>query len=203
MWVSIEGLISVGKSTLLGQVREHIPNIVVCREPVDKWIASGMLQLSYEDPQKYSFPAQCMFFDTRVDQINEVWQPGKVMVSERSPFSDKLFWETKRRNGDVNDTLHSVYENMWKKWQKLTPKECPDLFIYLDASLETCMERLKKRGREAENSVTMEYQRILKEVHEEVFGQGKEVVMPNGKRVPVVRVDCEVDFEEELAGAKN
>jgi deoxyadenosine/deoxycytidine kinase len=195
-WVSFDGIISVGKSTLLDQIISLLgKDVVKCPEPVDKWIASGMLKLSYEDPEIYSFPAQCMFFDTRVDQINEVWEDGKLMISERSPFSDSLFWETKRRNGDVNDTLHAIYMNIWKKWQRLTPKECPDLFIYLDASLETCMNRLKQRGREAENSVTMEYQRILKEVHDKTFG-GTHVEMPNGKRVPVIRVDTEIDYSK-------
>lgn len=194
MWVSVEGIISVGKSTLLAELSKHT-NIIECPEPVQKWIDSGMLELSYIDPKTYSFPAQCMFFDTRVDQINEVWQDGEIMVSERSPFSDKLFWETKRRNGDVNETLHSVYMNMWTKWQRLTPKECPDLFIYLNASLDTCMKRLKERGREAESTVTREYQETLKQVHDEVF-KNEEVIMPNGKPVPVIIVDCELNYKE-------
>jgi deoxyadenosine/deoxycytidine kinase len=124
-----------------------------------------------------------------------VWKYDRVVISERSVFSDRLFWETKRRNGDVDDTLHGIYMNMWKKWQKLTPKESPDLFIYLDASLETCMQRLKERGRESESNVSWEYQRILKQVHDETFG-GMDVEMPNGKRVPVLKVNCEIDYRE-------
>jgi len=47
----------------------------------------------------------------------------------------------------------------------------PDVTIYLDANPETCMERLKKRGRRAEKEVALSYLKRIDALHRQLFGR--------------------------------
>jgi deoxyadenosine/deoxycytidine kinase len=196
VWISIEGLIGAGKTTLLKRIKESISNspITVIPEPVEVWQKSGLLKKSYDEEtaELYAFPAQCHFFSTRINTLRTQFNlsPGAINVSERSPFSDKLFWELNA----VDDDLKACYLEMWKLWQELVPVRNPSLFVYLRPTLETCMLRTRKRARPEDKDVPIEYQRRLMEEHDKVFGAGT-VTMPDGTVVKCVIVETEEDVD--------
>lgn len=58
------------------------------------------------------------------------------------------------------------------------------------------MRRVRERNREAEDALTMDYQKILKEEHEKIFFDPEGVLMPDGSRVPCVVIDATEDFRD-------
>ena len=61
----------------------------------------------------------------------------------------------------VDDGMLTVdHLNVYLKYFKLLKDKYPkpDLMIWLDASPEICLERIKKRGRESEKKISLEYQ---------------------------------------------
>ena len=77
--LSVEGNIGAGKSTLVEALKEryaHDPSILFLQEPVDVWSTvqqdgKTILELFYENQEKYSFAFQAMAFSTRLKMIRE------------------------------------------------------------------------------------------------------------------------------------
>jgi len=193
MWVSLEGLISSGKSTLVEKVISQIENVQIIPEPVEEWETSGLLKKSYTDPM-YTFPAQCEFFCSRIRTFRRLYDPNKINVSERSPFSDTFFWNIQ----SVDPLLHATYHGMWKEWQNLLPKRNPDLFIYLVTSTDNCMGRIKERGRSSEQGISRAYMEKLRDQHD-MHLSGSVVKMPDGTLVPSITIDSSVNYRDDPA----
>lgn len=198
--ICVEGGVGAGKSTICSLLdpilQEHFGKQKVCiiDEPVDEWIDNGILKLSYEQPKLYSFPAQCVFFTSRIRHIQEQVQSNvnaTVFLTERSPFSDQMFWNLKLELEDISPVLHKAYLDMWKEWQNLLPLQ-PSLFIYFKVSLDTCMKRVKERNREAEKTMNKDYQKRLLEEHDKMFLDKEYVLLPDQKtNVPCITIDLE------------
>lgn len=202
-WVSIEGMMSSGKSTLSVLLCDKLGYNLV-PEPVKEWEESGILEASYTNPQMYSFPAQTVFFTSRIAAFRKVVTSlasresadPPVIVSDASPFSDKGYWNTKLAREDVNPMLHSAYLNMWNEWQNLLPIRKPSLFLYLSISVEECMKRLRLRNREAETTVDVSYLQTLKEQQDKIFLDPLGVLMPDGTRVKCIVIDAMPNFRD-------
>lgn len=207
-WISLEANIAAGKSTLQALLLPRLEALfggagVVARvdEPVKKWEANRVLEHSYNDPRAWSFPAQCHFFTSRVDEFCDQYARNphaRVFFSERSVFSDKLFWNTQLALGRVDAEMAPIYLDMWRVWQRLLPVGRPTLFVYLDTRLDACVDRMGVRARAAEDGVPRTYMQVLHDQHEREFG-GTHAVMPDGARVPVLRVDGNPDFRYDAA----
>lgn len=200
IWVSVEGLIGAGKSTLIEGLRVlNGQSTVLVEEPVQKWIDSGILKKAYENPTVYNFPAQCTFFTSRIKGFAQIYQATlptqRFFLSERSAFSDVIFWDTQVNLGRVAPDLYDVYKDMWDVFQYLQPMPNPTLFVYLRPSLEECMRRMQERGRVEESTVDEVYQGELFRQHDERFNK-EWVEMPNGTQVPCLVIDSNVNFRD-------
>lgn len=198
-WVSVEGIIGAGKSTLIEQL-SHLNGVeaTYVPEPVEKWVKSGILKKAYESPQVWNFPAQCHFFTSRIDTFCSVYDPNRSLyVSERSAFSDQLFWNTQLNLGRVDAELHEIYRDMWRTFQRLQPVPNPSLFVYLRPDFDQCMARMINRNRSEEKSVDTKYQRELYRQHEETFSSDG-VLMPDGTVVPCIIVEGNGNFRDDL-----
>ena len=203
MWYSIEGTIGVGKTTFIEKVVKPFLGdknsvVVTIPEPVEEWENSGILKKSYTDPT-YRFPAQCTFFTSRIRKFKSLYNPNGLNISERSPFSDKLFWGIQE---DVDPLLRVAYDDLWVEWQNLMPKRNPDLFIYLTTSLETCMSRIRERNRSSESGVAEEYMRKLTAEHDRYLMDPLGVLMPDGVRIPCIVISTDLNYRDDVEVAK-
>lgn len=196
----MEGGVAGGKTTFLEKVLPHMTHkCAIVPEPVEEWEQSGVLKRSYED-NNFKFAAQCVFFSSRIRKFRSVYRRDrKLYISERSPFSDKLFWNV---NCDNDEDLHTAYMDMWKEWQRLLPISKPKLFIYLKTSVDTCMARMHERNRDAESTVSREYQAKIIAEHDRVFA-GDLVSLPDGTVVPCIIIDGEQNYRDDEDIAKN
>lgn len=205
VWVSIEGIIGAGKTTLIKNILPHLEEkygeneILVVDEPVKQWIESGHLEKCTTEP----YVAQTFFFHTRVERFIELLSQRddsnlSVIISERSMISDRyVFWDTTCLNGGVTELAQKTYPALWNTWSRLLKGNTPDLYIYLELDVETSQARMRSRNRSAEQEVvSKEYQKQLLDAHERVF------FSKDGK-YNAVRISSAQNFKDDTSVAKD
>ena len=175
--LSIEGNIGAGKSTLLDQLKEGCVDsrqkVVFMQEPVDKWSEicneSGdtILSCFYQDPGKYAFAFQVMAFTSRLAAFKRLVKENpdcELIVCERSLEADRnIFAQMMRDQGSMEPMVYQVYEMLYET----TASEFPaSNIVYLDASPETCLQRIAKRGRAGESGIGLDYLETCKSYYD-------------------------------------
>jgi deoxyadenosine/deoxycytidine kinase len=190
----VEGNIGVGKSTFLRIVEETLDCQMVF-EPHEKWQdingAGNLLHHFYADTQRWAYTFQSYAFMTRVmeQDLQAAKRPGTVQVVERSVFSDRYcFAQLATEAGNMNKLEWQVYQH-WFDWLVGAHMEKPAGCIYLRTTPETCLKRLKKRARSEETGVALEYLTALHNKHEDWLLRNTDV--------PVLVLDCDIDFEHD------
>ncbi|NWY59221.1 DGUOK protein, partial [Chionis minor] len=73
-------------------------------------------------------------------------------------------------------------------------------FLYLRATPQTCLERLRRRARSEEEGIQLGYLQQLHAQHERwLVEKSTEVHFPDVKRAPVLELDVDKDFEHDTA----
>jgi deoxyadenosine/deoxycytidine kinase len=170
--LSIEGNIGSGKSTLLKTIPDY-DWLVKIQEPVDLWsqivdLSDGetILTKFYKDPAKYAFAFQILAYSTRLSIIRNVIKENpsaKVILSERSLDTDRfIFAKMLYDDGKIDDVSYQIYKNLFDT----NPLEIPlGGVLYLDVDAETCNSRIKKRAREGEDAIPLDYLRACEKYH--------------------------------------
>lgn len=134
--VVIEGLIGAGKSTVLDHLEKLGYSVV--KEPVENWT---FLDKFYENPKKYSLALQTEILMTFKEQ-QEAFKQDIVFIERCPQVSRYVFANLLRSRNEITDEEMSIYCDMY---ESLKFKE-PDLFIYLDCSMDVCLNRQNGRG---------------------------------------------------------
>jgi deoxyadenosine/deoxycytidine kinase len=146
--VAVEGPIGVGKTTLARRLARHLDARLVL-----EGIENPFLDDFYAGKSGAAFQCQVYFLLTRYRQMRELAQE---QMFERGTVADYIF-PRDRIFAYLNlqqDDL-TVYERLFTSLADQVPK--PDLVIYLQASDEVLLSRIKKRGRKAEHRINPEY----------------------------------------------
>jgi deoxycitidine kinase len=195
----LEGNIGVGKTTFLGLIEKKCPEIDVVREPVKNWtqedFGQSLLGNFYQSPSRWAFTLETFAMVSRL--MHHVTQQGHQknrFVMERSIFSGHYcFAMNGRESGFFNEVEWDVY-CQWVDFFFSKNFHPPLGFIYLRATPERCFKRVSKRSRRGEESLTLEYMRSIHSWHEKFLVE-KAGVFERLKKVPVLVLDCENDFE--------
>jgi deoxyadenosine/deoxycytidine kinase len=195
----LEGNIGVGKSTLLKKLKENLPELEVLTEPVNNWadqiFGQSLLENFYKETSRWAYTLENLAMIHRVkDHIEIQNKNNSNIVLERSIYSGHYcFARNSFQNGHLNQIEWEVYE----KWINFLHSNCqpPKGFIYLKANPETCISRIRKRNRLSEKSLTLAYIRQIDEWHEK-FLMKKENLHKSLKSIPVLKIDCNLDFED-------
>lgn len=195
----LEGNIGVGKSTFLNKIKENIPKLEVLTEPVNNWanqiFGQSLLENFYKDSSRWAYTLENLAMLHRVKDHIEIQKKNNPnILMERSIYSGHYcFTKNSYQNGYLNEIEWKIYN----KWADYLLKSCnpPKGFIYLKASPEICMKRIKKRNRISEKKITLAYIRQIDEWHEK-FLIKKENIKDNLKNIPVLTINCDIDFIE-------
>jgi len=160
-YIAIEGAIGVGKTTLAHTLAERFDARLVLEEVEE----NPFLPLFYADPRRYAFQAQIAFLLSRYRQQQEFAQ---IDLFQTGVVSDYLFAKDRIF---AHLTLAEDELALYGGIASLLRAEAirPDLVIYLQASAERLMERIVERGREYEQSITLEYMQDLSEAYNHFF----------------------------------
>jgi deoxyadenosine/deoxycytidine kinase len=150
--IVIEGQIGVGKTTL-GEVLEEELELPLFKELTNPY-THEMLDRFYRDKKRWAFTLQVHFLNERFRKIKEIFENGGGLL-DRSIFGDRIFAEVLHEDGDMEDfefhTYRTLLENM------LEHAQAPRLLIYLDCSVDTALDRIRKRNRGIESTIPRDY----------------------------------------------
>jgi deoxyguanosine kinase len=160
-FVAIEGPIGAGKTSLARALAERLHAQLLLEEPE----ANPFLPRFYRDPERHALATQLFFLTHRVHQLSALIQQdlfaGRV-VTDFILEKDPLFAEL-----TLTDEEFALYRSLYQHVKPHAP--APDLVIYLQASPDTLMERVKRRGIAYENELTFDYLRRLADAYSGFF----------------------------------
>lgn len=183
-FITVEGPIGVGKTSLTKAIAEQ-HQFQMLKEIVDE---NPFLNKFYEDIEEWSFQTEMFFLCNRYKQLSDI---EKKFISKReSVVADyHIFKNLIFAKRTLPETEYIKYESIYKILTADMPT--PNMVIYLHASLDTLMARIKMRGREFEQMITPEYmEQLAADYHE--FIERFEREHPE---IPVLRINGdEIDF---------
>jgi deoxyadenosine/deoxycytidine kinase len=168
--ISIEGNIGAGKSTLLDYLRKSHPEWKFIREPVDTWSeirnesGESLLQVFYKDRKRWSYTFQNCALLTRFQNIEATISDAKkdnstgrqVFLTERCLETDyQVFTKMLREEGSIDGLEFDLYKR-WLSHLRSTATPLSGI-VHVNTTPEICAERIKKRSREGEDEIGLEY----------------------------------------------
>ena len=176
--IAVEGPIGVGKTSLVELLASRFEGVKVLED-----VTNPFLEPFYRGKEGAAFQVQLFFLLSRHQQHIELSQMDlftRFVVSDYTMAKDRIF---ARMN--LDDEEFRLYDRLYRLLTARLPK--PDLVIYLEASVDTCMRRIRMRGREFERGMDPEYLRRLKDAYNVFFYRYSETPLL------VVNTD-EIDF---------
>jgi len=161
MHIAIAGNIGAGKTTLTSLLAIHYK-----WEPHFESVAENpYLDDFYASMERWSFNLQIFFLNSRFRQILEIRESGKNIIQDRTIYEDAhIFAPNLHAMGLMTNRDFSNYETLFELMERLVAP--PDLLIYLRASIPTLVGQIHKRGRDFENSISIDYLSRLNERYE-------------------------------------
>ena len=157
-YIAIEGAIGVGKTTLT----KKISDTVKCKTLFEDYITNPFLKDFYDNNQLNSFSTQVHFLLRRIEQSIEVKTAENLLISDFYFGKDELFAKL-----NLTQVEYAMYQELRKKLDFNPP--IPDLIIYLQASSEILLERIKKRGLDIERNIKKKYIDSVNEIYMKHF----------------------------------
>lgn len=171
--ISVDGNIGSGKSTFVRLIGEHFKDdVCILKEPVDEWenikdrSGKTIIQNFYENQKDYAFSFQMMAYISRLSSLRKLVKsnPNGIIITERSVLTDRqVFAKMLFDAGKIKDIEYSIY----LKWFDEYIEDYPiSHIIYLKTTPDICAERIKKRLRDGENNVELDYLKSCDDYHE-------------------------------------
>ena len=168
MYIAIEGVIGVGKTTLARLLQPRFENTELLLEVFEE---NPFLSDFYGDRARYAFQTQLFFLLSRYRQQNStvpaILKSGKNLIADYTFAKDSLFARI-NLEGDELTMYHRVHEALAEKIP------LPDLTVYLSASVDTLMARIALRDRPYERAMERSYIAELAAAYDDFFAQTDE-----------------------------
>jgi deoxyguanosine kinase len=162
MYIAIEGVIGVGKTTLARMLAPSFGADLL----LEVFEENPFLSDFYSDRARYAFQTQIFFLLSRYHQqrngVKTIVDSGKFLVSDYTFAKDSLFARI-NLEGDELEMYQRVHEALA---EKIT---LPDLLVYLRANTDTLMERIALRDRVYERNMEHDYIKKLNQAYDEFF----------------------------------
>ncbi len=189
MYIAIEGVIGVGKTTLARLLKPNF-NAEILLEIFEE---NPFLSDFYGDRARYAFQTQMFFLLSRYHQqrrsVPELLAKNENLLSDYTFAKDSLFARI-NLEGDELDMYGRVHEALAEKIKH------PDLLVFLRAKTKTLMERIEMRDRPYERDMDSAYITALGETYADFFSKPY-------NNTPVLTIDTDnLDFvrdEKDLA----
>ena len=161
MHVAIAGNIGAGKTSLTELLSKHYKWESNFEDVID----NPYLDDFYNHMERWSFNLQIFFLRSRFKQL-ESFKGKKInVIQDRTIYEDAyIFAPNLHAMGLMNLRDYENYKNLFQLMESSV--EGPDLLIYLRSSIPNLVNKIHKRGRVYENSISINYLSRLNERYE-------------------------------------
>jgi deoxyadenosine/deoxycytidine kinase len=186
--VVVEGPIGCGKTSLATRLAERLGASTILEDPK----ANPFLPQFYRDMRRYALATQLFFLFQRVQQLEGLRQRElfeKPVVVDFALAKDPLFARL-----TLDDAEYQLYNRIFEHVKPQAPG--PDLVIYLQASIDTLQQRVRKRGNPIEGNIDEDYLRRLSEAYTTYFHAYSDsaLLIVNSERLNFVENDEHLDL---------
>ena len=151
-FIGLAGNIGVGKTTFTKLLSEKL-NWTPFFESVSD---NPYLSDFYSDMKRWSFNLQIFFLHKRFEMHQKMSASLTSVIQDRTIYEDlEIFARNLYQLGKLSQRDWDNYRGLFKVMNSYLKR--PDLIIYLKADTDTLLSRIKKRGRDCENSIDSEY----------------------------------------------
>jgi len=155
-FVGLAGNIGVGKTTFTEIVAEKL-GWTPYFESVDD---NPYLGDFYGDMSRWSFNLQVYFLHKRFKSHHDMSLSNGGVIQDRTIYEDvEIFARNLNEMGFMDQRDWKNYRNLFSIMTSYLHK--PDLIVYLKASTDTLLSRIKSRSRDYEKSIDPEYLHTL------------------------------------------
>ncbi len=161
MHIAIAGNIGAGKTSLTELIAKHFNWEAHYEDVID----NPYLDDFYNHMERWSFNLQVYFLRSRFQQLLSFKNNKKTIVQDRTIYEDAyIFAPNLNAMGLMNQRDFKNYQALFDLMESLI--DGPDLLIYLRSSIPNLVNKIHKRGREYENSISIDYLSRLNERYE-------------------------------------
>ena len=161
MHFAIAGNIGAGKTSLTELLSEHYG----LEDNYEDVIDNHYLDDFYTHMERWSFNLQVYFLNSRFRQLLAAKGKDIKFLQDRTIYEDAhIFAPNLHAMGLMNHRDFTNYKSLFELMESLI--EGPDLLIYLRSSIPNLVSKIHKRGREYENSISIDYLSRLNERYE-------------------------------------
>ena len=193
MYIAIEGVIGVGKTTLARLLQPAFDSELL----LEVFEENPFLSDFYGDRERYAFQTQIFFLLSRYHQqrrgVRTILDSGRSLLSDYTFAKDSLFARINLK-GDELEMYKRVHEALAEKIAM------PDLLVYLRAGTDVLMQRIALRDRSYERNIERSYIEDLNHAYEEFFSRPYD-------HTPILTIDTDpldfVHFPEHLRLIEN
>ena len=175
MHIAIAGNIGAGKTSLTELLAKHYAWEAHFEDVID----NPYLDDFYNHMERWSFNLQIYFLKSRFQQFLNIKNGKKTIVQDRTIYEDAhIFAPNLKSMGLMNQRDFKNYQELFELMESLL--KGPDLLIYLRSSIPNLVNKIHKRGREFENSISIDYLSRLNERYEawtSTYDKGKIIII--------------------------
>ena len=160
-FIAVEGPIGAGKTSLAKRLADSLSAELVLEEAYE----NPFLERFYQDGKSAALPAQMFFLFMRARQLEALRQSDlftSVRVADYLFAKDKLFAELNLSRDELQ-LYNQVEETL------AIDAPVPDLVIYLQASVDSLLERIARRGVPYERAIDRAYLERLTDAYARYF----------------------------------
>ena len=185
MHVAISGNIGAGKTSLTELLAKHYGWDAHYEDVID----NPYLDDFYNHMERWSFNLQIFFLKSRFEQLLKIKNNNNnTIVQDRTIYEDAhIFAPNLKSMGLMNQRDFKNYQELFELMESQI--KGPDLLIYLRSNIPNLVNKIHKRGREYENSISIDYLSRLNERYEawtSTYNKGN-----------IIKIDVdEIDFVE-------
>ena len=165
-FIGIAGNIGVGKTTFTKILSKRM-NLIPYYESVDD---NPYLSDFYSNMERWSFNLQIYFLQHRFRHHIEIMNSESGVIQDRTIYEDfSIFAYNLYEMKIMSERDWLTYKDLFTNMTQFLKK--PDLIIYLKASTDTLVNRIKNRNRGYEKDISEEYLHKLNIYYKRWFSQ--------------------------------
>lgn len=161
MHIGIAGNIGCGKTTLTRLLSTHYG----WTPKYESVTYNPYLEDYYKDIPRWSYNLETYFLAQRFKDVLEIASSDEVIIQDRTILEGVYIFVTNNlEQGNLSQRDYETYMQLFQLMMSMVRP--PDLLIYLKSSVPHLVSQIQKRGRDYEQSISLEYLSGLNEKYE-------------------------------------